>query len=234
MIWRLAIPHEEQPRTLMDRNTTGNTDDSQFRSNKILVTTNPGHEEFWSRRILTSRTFWCIAIVIVVLLVVDWIHENAQSQAVKQRLIGRWTYEFVREDGATGTRIFVFRPDGTIHIYPFGRPEISTEDIAGDIQWDISDGELILTYDHHFTRNATFRRRMRQVRNLIWDRVRGRRYPVSNSERCLIDDPGGDTITLTPHPDMPPNTSWLGQNFTLTRVADKADGSLQVPEPSSE
>ncbi len=179
------------------------------------------------RRIAESRPFRYVVVAIVVLFVADRVNEHVQSQAIRERLTGRWICEFPLEDGSVATQSVVFRPDGLLRIYRLGRPETERENIAGDMEWTVTGGELILTYQRHFPRNGTILRQARRLWSLIRSRMRGNYYPVVNSERCVIDDPGGSTVTIRSHPDTLPGHSWVGQNWKLTRAEDKTVGDLQ-------
>jgi len=182
----------------------------------------------WPRRVIASRTRLYVVLLIVILVGAERVHEYVQSQAIRQRLVGRWT--FARDESPIDNHILVFRPDGMVCIYPFGRPEAATENIAGDMEWEVSGGELVLTHDRlYFTRNATFGQKLVQLNNLIADRIRGKHDPISYSQRYLIGASVGNTIALTPHPEAHPHISSKEQSFTLTRAT--ADTSPQpIPD----
>jgi len=144
-----------------------------------------------------------------------------QSQAIRQRLIGSWTQEFVRADGSIDVWINEFVADGHVYWYPVGTPEPERYR-TWDVLWNIRGGELILTYDHYYTENVTLLRRMRHLWRFIWDRVKGAHaVPLFRSDRILIDDPGGDTINFKLHPDTPPRMSLVQRQFTLTRAPEE-------------
>jgi len=58
------------------------------------ITTKPAAPKNWLRRVVA---------VIVILVVAERVHEHVQSEATRQRLIGRWTHEVVRDGGKVDT-----------------------------------------------------------------------------------------------------------------------------------
>lgn len=186
------------------------------------MSSNPEQTKSLLKHVFSSRRFRYVAAAVVVLVAVERTHEHVQSQPIRERLTGRWTYELSLEDGSVATESVVFRPDGLVRIYPLGRPETASENIAGDMEWKVTGGELVLTYQRHFPRNVGILRRARLLWSLIRSRMNGNYYPVVDSECCVIDDPGGNTITIRSHPDTLPGYSWVGHNWKLTRAEEVA------------
>lgn len=162
-----------------------------------------------------------MAAAVVVLVAVERTHEHVQSEAIRERLIGKWTQEFVRADGSIGVLINEFVPDGHLYWYQADTPECERY-TCQDVLWKVRAGELILTYDHYYSENVSLFRRMRHLWRYVRDRVRGSHAtPFFRSDRILIDDPGGDTIHFSLRPDTPPGMSLVQRQVTLTRASDE-------------
>lgn len=162
----------------------------------------PGTPNSWFRWIIHSRicrVFALLCTVTVVLLLASWFREYSRSQAIKQRLTGTWKEEGIRVDGSTYSAIWEFRTDGTVRNHLVGKPMRESGRLDDYMQWKISRGELVLSWDHQFTREASVGQRVMQVTSFLDDRWRRNNHILAYSDRCLIQDNGGDVITLIPH-----------------------------------
>ena len=172
----------------------------------------------WLRLMMACRIPGCIVAIIAVLFLANWFREYSRSQTIKQRLTGRWTEKVVRDNGSADTFIWEFRPDGTVRDYPAGKPDKETGQLDDYLQWNVSGGELVLSWDHHFTREASAKQRFWQVVSFIDASWRDRNMPLAFADRCLIQDDGGDTISFTLHPDRTEADAFLPRHLVLTRT----------------
>lgn len=81
----------------------------------------------------------------------------------------------------------------------------------------------MLSYQHHFTRNATVTRRLRQISNAVDHWWNDRNIPLSLEDHLVIQDEGGDSIVISPHPDPARSDGFWGPPSTLTRIPDNED-----------
>ena len=170
----------------------------------------------WRRLAMACRIPGCIVAFVAVLFLAHWFWEYSRSQTIKQRLIGKWTEKVVRDNGSVDTFIWEFRSDGTVRDYPAGKPTKETGRLDDYLQWNVRGGELILSWDHHFTREASLEQRLGQVQSFIEGSWRNK--PLAFADRCSIQDDGSDTISLTLHPDKTQAGAYMPQHLVLTRA----------------
>ena len=186
----------------------------------------------WRRLMMACRIPGCIVAIIAVLFLAKWFREYSSSQTIKHRLTGKWTEKVVRDNGSVDTFIWEFRADGTVRDYPEGKPAKETGHVDDYLQWNVSRGELVLSWDHHFTREASIKQRLAQVESFIegsWHK------PLAFADRCLIQDDGGDTISFTLHPDKTEADAFMPRHLVLTRNVDAPNSSAAPPiRPSRE
>ena len=172
------------------------------------------------RWVTIFRRLCFVAAILTAVFLGLWFREYLHSQAIKQRLIGKWTCEVIRQNGSVATCIWEFRADGTAREYLAGKPSPETGRLDDYLQWDVSDGELVLSWDHLFTREATVNQRLRQVVTLVDERLRGKDRVLKFADRCVIHDHGGNTISFTVQPGKAGTGGFLKKDFALTRVSN--------------
>jgi hypothetical protein len=174
----------------------------------------------------------CVVAIIAVLFLANWFRDYSRSQSMKQRLTGKWTEKVVRNNGSDGTVIWEFRPDGTVRDYPAGKPPKETGRLDDYLQWNVSGGELVLSWDHHFTREASTEQRLRQVESYIEGSWHHRNTPLAFSDRCLIQDEGGDTFLFTLHPDKTEADAFMPRHLVLTRNVESHNSPAPASNPT--
>jgi hypothetical protein len=174
----------------------------------------------WRRLVMACRIPGCVVAMLAVLFLANWFREYSRSQTIKQRLTGKWTEKVVRDNGSVDTFIWEFRPDGTVRDYPAGKPTKETGHLDDYLQWNISGGDLVVSWDHRFTREASVEQRLGQVASYMEGSLHGRDMPLAFADRCVIQDDGGDTISFTLRPHRTEADAFMPRHLVLTRAGN--------------
>jgi hypothetical protein len=132
--------------------------------------------------------------VTVAIGLTSMIREHLHSAAIREHLIGTWTIPVTHPDGSVEQWIEEFRSDGTLRHYPPDKPPPETGRNSNDWQWHISGSDLVV-YQSHFSPGASAERWIKQVGQLIRDRVMGHDYQLF--DRYTMHSTDGNTIRLT-------------------------------------
>lgn len=183
-------------------------------------------------RLIRGRTLVIVAIVLIASVVVwgRWRIHRQQSLAVKERLTGRWTFQ---RTGDNATWVCEFRDNGDALFYPLTDPPPPRSE-EGYFRWTTSGPDLMLSYQHHFTRNATVTRRLRQISNAVDLWWNDRNIPLSLEDHLVIKDDGGDSIVISSHPDPARSDGFWGEPSTLTRIPGDKDVPPQADQSSKD
>lgn len=177
------------------------------------------HRRAVLRRIVTSRWTLLVVAALVGLAVTGFMRERMASNAIEQRLIGKWSFPTYVAKDTVERWIMDFRPDRTLRYHPRGEPQPETGRIGDYWRWHVANGDLVIIYQTRISPDASPLRRVEQVGRAIRDQIKGEEFPLVYADRFAIDEVGNDTITLTCRPGGSPNL----RPFKMKRMSASAE-----------